>query len=199
MEDLNEYLQSNHENINTILKCILAEKPRNYSTQKIATNYNQILRQHNIAYEYIAVQTEGDGNCFYYAASLGLFGSPKYYTLIKTGLVQTIKENQGLIENVLKTTCSTRTFDDIVYASFLEFAWATEFHCFGLSFLLKRPVIVLDEFEQRHKYCAYAASENKTPLCFLLANNHFSALMPSPFSEPIQSNVEQFKDFKIQD
>ncbi len=197
-ESLRQFIIENSERISLIIACIQAVKPTNYSTQKPTNSYKKIMEQNNLIGDYVGIETKSDGNCFYYATSIGLFGSPIYYKMFKIGLMKVIMAHEKELEEILRVTCTKKTFENILSTSFTDFAWATEYHCLSLSILLRRPVNVFGIGRMHHKYCAVKSRSQTKPLCLLFENNHFSALMPrSESSKFVSQNFEQFYQLEV--
>jgi hypothetical protein len=187
-------------NLQHLVEYLRLEKPRTFSTQRVTSAYDDILRKNKLFGHFVAIRTQSDGNCFYHSASLSLFGSQKFYKMIKIGVAKILLENESYMTNIQFHTKSLENFEKLVFDSSLESQWANEFHCLALSILLNRPIHIYNSSELQHFYCARHSAEKNHPLCFVLQHYHFTALMPIlpiHLSNIQKPNFEQFRNFKL--
>ncbi len=185
-------------NIDVMIKILQTESPKTYSTQKVTNIYADILKKNSLSYDFVAIQTKPDGNCFYRGASIGLFDSDKFYKLIKLGVARTLLDNEQYIMNILKHTAAEKSFESILFDCVSDGAWANEYHMLGMSIVIRCPVFCFTSHKMHHMYCAYKYAENKKPLWFIHHNLHFTILMPftnNPSAPP--PNCDQFRNYKL--
>ncbi len=187
----------NKDELEVVFKLLSAHTPLIYSNQRSSNKHEAFLIKNNLKYNYIAVKTEPDGNCFYYSVSIGIFGSPKMFKLVKIGLTKTFLDNEEYFRKIIFETKTTKTYEEILIDCSVDKAWANETHILGLSILLKRPVICFSDHNYHHLYCALTGTENNKPLVLLNAAHHFEVLMPLTRLSDAKPNFEQFQNYKL--
>jgi hypothetical protein len=174
------------------------ESTKLHSTLTITNEYDEILKRNNLCNQYVAVKTQGDGNCFYYAVAMGISNSKRIYKMIKLATACVMHEYEQFFRNVLEQTVHDKTFKQLLLDCTTDHAFACEFHLLAVSILLKRPLFCFTGHTMHHLYCPIKFAQNERPLVILNVNEHFTLLQPlTATSKATLPNCEQFRAFKI--
>ncbi len=155
-----------------------------------------------------ATSIVGDGNCFYYAMSMALFGNQQHANMLKLLLTAEISTNGDQWNSFLTRVHAEGSYNQYLFDAFHNGAWANQDHIFAMSAVLGRPIQVLGEFtptamqsstlvelinimETRragavhYRYLFDEAQSESTPLTIHHVGivpggrpNHFTALLP---------------------
>jgi hypothetical protein len=177
--------------INQLINFLKSQNPIAYSDQRIA-NFDKVLDEIGMKSTYAPIITKKDENSLFYAISLVLFGNSDRYDDLKIGLAAILLKHE---EFTRKLIGSDDTFENILYKCVKNKEWGTQYHILLLSVLLEKPIFVYTNNRLSFKYCMKRSFELKNPICILLIDKHYSALMPYlRHNLPVQPNYEHFKD-----
>jgi hypothetical protein len=88
----------------------------------------------------VVLDTLGDGNCFYNAVSLSLFGNQTNSTLLRLANTFIFLEYENFIRRLIENI----SFERLVEMTASDKAWQREIHIIALSILCNRPVYSFD-------------------------------------------------------
>ena len=169
-----------------------------YSREKVCRNYIQCL-QHDIelASEFKPIDTEADGNCFYYSVSKILFGTDKQYKLLKLGAVFILLQYSEIFKTIILDSASTETYEKVLRVSAEDKTFANEFCILSIAILLDRPIYVFTDHAYHHNYTLNERHSRNNPLHMLHVNgNHFMPLLAkSKFSKTRSPNYNQYQKY----
>jgi hypothetical protein len=77
-----------------------------------------------ITENYVPVSTPADGDCFYNAVALSLFGNAKYRNLIRLSVLHEVLHNEEKWETFLSVSMSEISFEDFVLDNVRSGSWA---------------------------------------------------------------------------
>jgi nucleoside-triphosphatase THEP1 len=173
---------------------------------------------------YIPVYTSPDGNCFYNAVSISLFGDEKYYSLIKLAILYDISKNELGYRRFAEAHAIQ--YEEIFQTAMRRREYANETTMYAASKVLRRPILSydmqfgicqnitdVDEFltlmsNRRyvpHRFLLFdSQDEQRRPICIHHRNmqeggekNHFVALVPRELDSPIfPANQDYYHQFR---
>ncbi|CAF0907232.1 unnamed protein product [Brachionus calyciflorus] len=104
------------------------------------SSFKKLLNAHNLN-ECLAVETKGDGNCFYYSISYLIMNNPIFYKLVKIGSLFTILEYREFFEEIIRKKAYNEDFITIFMSLVGKNEWANELVILGTSILLEKAII----------------------------------------------------------
>ncbi len=164
-----------------------------YSTQKLAkVNLNFINQYHPI-------ETLGDGNCFYYSISILLFGSCKFFKLIRMALCYISLEYKTYVENLIQINETKYDFSTFIFNTIKQDSWADQVNIWVATLVLLKPIYVFFIDVKHQEYAASEALRKNPSICLLHFNkNHFMPLMPDqPQTSVIKPEIIPFPIWQI--
>jgi len=189
------------ESANNFLKDKEIEVFRN---QELDSRSNSLLPS-PFKSNYVAVYTTPNGNCFYNSISLDLFGTERFYYLLKITILWDIMKNEVGYTKFVHD--HAYTYEELVHTALLDRMYANETIIYAATKVLKRPIhsydmsfgicqnitdhsIFVREMSNKryvpHRYFVFDNQDSmKKALCIHHRNmhdsgekNHFVALLP---------------------
>ena len=151
---------------------------------------------------FVPIRTLGDGNCFYRSISTLLFGTDKYYYLVKIGSIFMLLEYRELFSNIVTKHYYVESYETICCKSMIKDEWAMMLNILATSILLNREILIFNlNTETLVPYCyKYLIGENNCEnLKIGFASNHFVPLVckeihNSPFLENYSDLFINFRE-----
>jgi hypothetical protein len=151
----------------------------------------------------IVVQTKGDGNCFYNAISLCLFGSQEYCNIKRLGTAFIFVENEQYMRNLISSFYGEKKLNQFLVDISKNYNWANEYEIHAMSIALNRAINVFSVNEVNKiflsmNYYAHDCQLKKKCVSIVHRKDHFSALMPISFDVKFPNiSGNQFYKYKI--
>ena len=209
----NNLKKSNYNEIHTevkLTKTFLASIVNLLRSQDISLYNEKLLIDHKFeSLKYagpdfnnlIAVETTGNGNCFYNAVSICLFGHENFNLCLRFVILFIFFENERYFRNLIKFSYGEQRFNKQIMEIATNFSWANEYAIHGMSIALNRALNIFSLNESgklvsSQQYCANSCQLLKKPISIGHKNNHFVALMPLNINMNLPSpNANQFNKF----
>ena len=174
----------------------------NPSVHQIATKYKQFL-QNNQHMFYEPVLTTADGNCFYHAVSLQLFGHEHHSERLRLVNAYVLCQYELYFRDVCLKTCTSYTYERLVEQTTKNGTWANEMNMLAMSIVLNRPIAIWSH--NLHKKVTHTLvfavpnQYNNEHLNIILQDNHFTSLnsLTSSYKFPLLPNVSSFYRFLL--
>ena len=171
----------------------------NPTIHQIATRYQDFLKNgQQDSYE--PVLTTGDGNCFYNAISLQLFGHENHSKRLRLVNVYILCQYQLLFKEICTKTAND--YDDLVKKTSKDKTWANELNILAMAIVLDRPIAVWSHFLEKSNntrvtYTLTFATEEqyvKDYIHIILKDSHFTSLhsKTSLYKLPLLPKVSTF-------
>ena len=154
MKDFIVYLQAPHMDHQLIKQNFVKQKSmldylikRRYQQINVLPLYDSkmplvssLINMIDNSFDYAPVSTTGDGNCFYNAISLVLFGHEGHSTRLRlaTAYIFTLYEDWFTL--VLSRTASTITYEQLLDQTVKDKVWANEYNILAMSIVLNKPI-----------------------------------------------------------
>ena len=129
------------------------------------------------------VITSSDGNCFYNAISLCLFGNEEFRHVLRLAVVFIVFENEQYFRNLIKFSYGEHKLNDMVISFSTDTNWANEYEIHAMSIVLNRPINVYSINEKNrvfitHQYYGHESQLKRGSLLLIHRLNHYAALLP---------------------
>ena len=150
---------------------------------------------------YAPVLTTGDGNCFYNAISIILFGHEGHSSRLRITNAYVLSLYEQWFTFILIRSGSNITIKQLVEQTCKDKVWANEYNILAMSIVLKKPICIYQHHGNSISFASYDIINN-LPICLILNNFHFTALLKriSTYNFPvINCNNNQFLRFISKD
>jgi hypothetical protein len=140
--------------------------------------YFLLLKLYNLN-DFFPVNTGKDGNCFYNSISFLLFGTERYFFLIKMCSIFILLKNHELFETYIRRTSYDKTYEEVILDSCIRNEYANIINIFSTSILLNRTIYCYCVNEQNIPY-GYKYKPNEAqnkPIFLAFYVNHFWSLV----------------------
>ena len=111
------------------------------SVHQIATRYINFLQNNQQQY-YEPVITTADGNCFYHAISLQLFGHENHSTRLRLANVYVLNQYESYFRDICLKTCTSYTYEQLLEQTAKDTKWANEINVLAMTIVIDRPILL---------------------------------------------------------
>lgn len=154
-----------------------------------------LLIAHGSLQDHVALETEADGNCFFYSISNLLFGDPclKKVKLLRLGATFMLFEYGETFLNLFSETLAEYSFEEYVIQALDLKSYANMYVVAAISLLINRPIFVyqvsiMEALDERSnlseirgssvEVCFLKNDQTKRPLGIGLRGEHYVPLFP---------------------
>lgn len=152
-----------------------------YDCQAIDEAFMPVILATEGLSNFVPIRINPDGNCFYYAISMFLFGNSDYFKVIRIGILFMLFDIEDKISEILVRRGYNKTIANIAYDLIKDRAWASDIIIGILSLLLKRPIYnySINDFKKSMNFIFILDREyeNNEPVTIALYNYHFVPLL----------------------
>lgn len=141
---------------------------------------------------YKPVQTTEDGNCFYNAVSICLYGDESKQQVLRACHIFIIFEYEQFFRTIFNRyqISLEPSFEAFVCKHTNDREWAGELNSLAVAMMINRPINVYSFYNRIMWPLDYP--NNRTPLCIGLKHEHFYALMPYDINSQINQNLAYY-------
>ena len=169
---------------------------------QVVSKYKNFLDD-NCGNYYEPVLTTADGNCFYNAISIVLYGNEKQSKLLRLANVYVLSVFDSYFRNVCIKTCTNYTYEHLIKITAKDRTWANETNILAMTIVLDRPIALWSK-NLHHKtvytliFCT-PHQYNKQYIHLILQDSHFTALLSKDvnYKFPILPNFSAFQNFLL--
>ena len=174
----------------------------------IDTKFESLKSAGNDFFYLKAVHTTGDGNCFYNAVSICLFGNENFSLCLRLVVIFIFLENERYFRDLTTFSYGEEKFNKQIMNTSTNYNWANEYEIHATSIALNRAINVFSvnfngKLVSSQQYCANDCQLKKKPISIGHQLNHFVALLPTElniaFPCPTGNQFHKFplKQFKF--
>jgi hypothetical protein len=147
---------------------------------------------------FMPIETTGDGNCLFNAASIILKNDETLSKELKFASVKIIFENEKYFREQFNTrgANNAKSFEEAVENVAIMNRYQNSFGITALSIAIDRPIWIYEQ-QNSIEYKTNHISKDRSPILIFLSGNHFSALK-SQSANPIFPKEPKFKIFPKQ-
>jgi hypothetical protein len=135
----------NHMIDNYRKKAIVLFDPTN---NQIATRYAGFLKRNNEDQYYEPVLTTSDGNCFYNAISLQLYGHENHSKRLRLVSLYVLCQYELYFKEICTKTAGD--YEQLLVRTSKDKKWATELNILAMTIILDRPIALWSHYEKRN-------------------------------------------------